>query len=1336
MASESVLERQRSAHEWLENLENAMVKEMLEKPKQHKEKLIQQHRLLSLLDQIQQKSQYLHETYQDVDGRMSAGSGLPVIDDRARKAEIAAISGATEFSEFYQRLKNIKDYHRRFPNETVEPVELEIARRDVVFEESELDAIFSGEEGFGKFLDLNVTFDLYVNLKKVKKINYVTYMMNFDEFESIPRETKKTPEYARYLDELKTYLESFFHRTQPLLNLEVSRNEAMRHFNEMWEQRKEGAGANGGADGGDAMDEDEQDSHRALFCVPCGKQFAKKTVFDGHLGGKKHKAAVKALTGSKSNGAGADAEEGSGGGLLQKLQLEKEREKSVALSEALIAHYGSMLKPIRDETVENVHMKQTTLGIEREVDVEEAPIDLGEDSEDDEKIYNPLKLPLGWDGKPIPYWLYKLHGLGVEYPCEICGNFVYMGRKTFERHFQEWRHAHGMRCLGIPNTRHFHEITNIADAYALWEKLKTQSRQESFKADAMEEFEDAEGNVFNKKTFEEIEVGPRSADLFIERATWYQENGPQWDKAIEDLRTAVALEGSSGKASIRLQQVIQAAASARVKAEEKISVKSLLAVACGEQTGASTGGVAERVDACKRLIVLAADENVARRIVEEGNVPGIVGAFVAIRGDGRTKKGAEDAEGDRLDVALVRLLIRLASVKENALTIIEQLTADRVLVFMDRRDVQVALLSLELSGTLVFHLGEGTESVIGMALLGIVDDFMAPTSDPDLRLAAANCLIKIAATEASAVRIVGGKTLSLVLQLVTGATNAKLRTVVPVALARIFDLLTDKSESTAKETCKTLIERWLGMGSKEKTLGLTSFASIFAARSSFGAYILLSEGMLEEIMDILEYETAEVQHATVEVLSSSCADEECRKAVAARCSAYLRKASAGTDAKLRTVASTTLIKIMFVDKEAESAVFKGDRIVLSFINTIKCGESEAEKMSAVEPLAYLTVRPAIKEMVTADTDLLKALFALAKVDDLSTLYGLATILANVSTRRRKLSSEEEQLKKLKQMSGDKADPDDPLDNDDKVEARGAILVAAGVISVLSKMASSAGVNLSSALARTFLNLATDRRNRGRMVQEGAVKALIGLTTTADDAGRNAAAQSLAKIAITSDPTVAFKGQRAAELVRPLLHLCNGEDQLGQFEALMALTNLASVDDDLRNRIVQAKGVKAMEFLQFSDNEMVRRAATEALCNMMFHEQVYKSYAADSTPGRLRMMIALCDVEDFETRRAASGALAILSSHPNTCKVLVNDSRGLEILMGILKDEDHPEVMHRAVETLKNIAGEGVAYCQKIDSFGAVPLLRALVRHPMQEVAAGSIETLQIMRKAGITVTSK
>ena len=124
--------------------------------------------------------------------------------------------------------------------------------------------------------------------------------------------------------------------------------------------------------------------------------------------------------------------------------------------------------------------------------------------DDEEPIYNPLNIPLGWDGKPIPYWLYKLHGLGIEYKCEICGNQSYWGRKAFDRHFQEWRHAHGMRCLGVPNTKHFHDITLIEDALTLYVKIKDSITNEQFVGDVHEEFEDSHGNVLNRRTFEDL----------------------------------------------------------------------------------------------------------------------------------------------------------------------------------------------------------------------------------------------------------------------------------------------------------------------------------------------------------------------------------------------------------------------------------------------------------------------------------------------------------------------------------------------------------------------------------------------------------------------------------------------------------------------------------------------------------------------------------------------------------------------------------------------------------------------------------------------------------------
>ncbi|KAJ3093096.1 hypothetical protein HK102_009528 [Quaeritorhiza haematococci] len=479
---ESILEQQRRAHEECERLEQAMVEELLKKTKTHREKVVQEHRVNQYLERIQARSQYLLELYEDEDG--------------AREAEKDAITGATEFSEFYQRLKNIKDYHRRFPNEPVEVLEYEFVNRDPEKEEKELENIFSGEEGFGKYLDMHVIHEHYLNLKNSKKLNYLLFLSECDRFDEIPKATKSTPEYAKYLDELKGYLEGFLKRTQPLYDMTSLHENTMKEFESKWET--------GELPGWELQPTENENASKEFYCVACEKQFAKKTVFEAHKTGKKHlKAAAQLQERMLKDGPDAVSSQPTKSTITDR----REKQRPIAMSEHMIRAYMEVLSAVRDETKAHVDTKQLLTVKEREqllqqgveVDVKES-----DDEEDEDKIYNPLKLPLGWDGKPIPYWLFKLHGLGVEYPCEICGNYVYMGRKAFDRHFQEWRHAHGMRCLGIPNTRHFHEITLIEDAYALWEKLKAQTKTDNFKADTMEEFEDSEGNVFNKKTYEDL----------------------------------------------------------------------------------------------------------------------------------------------------------------------------------------------------------------------------------------------------------------------------------------------------------------------------------------------------------------------------------------------------------------------------------------------------------------------------------------------------------------------------------------------------------------------------------------------------------------------------------------------------------------------------------------------------------------------------------------------------------------------------------------------------------------------------------------------------------------
>lgn len=70
---------------------------------QYRESINSDHRLKLLLDHYVLSTERLVELYEDRDG--------------LRKAEVASLTGPNEFTEFYTRLRQIKDFYRRHPNE-------------------------------------------------------------------------------------------------------------------------------------------------------------------------------------------------------------------------------------------------------------------------------------------------------------------------------------------------------------------------------------------------------------------------------------------------------------------------------------------------------------------------------------------------------------------------------------------------------------------------------------------------------------------------------------------------------------------------------------------------------------------------------------------------------------------------------------------------------------------------------------------------------------------------------------------------------------------------------------------------------------------------------------------------------------------------------------------------------------------------------------------------------------------------------------------------------------------------------------------------------------------
>ncbi|RKP14554.1 splicing factor 3a subunit 3 [Piptocephalis cylindrospora] len=490
---QSLLEDQRRAHEELECIEDAIVAEFATEPRTYGDRLFHDHRIKSLLDRAARRADRASQTYADLAGTL--------------EAEISTIRGSPgpedAFTEFYSRLREVKERHRQHPGQVPEYV-----GADLVMNEDrrlhllqEIRSQFSGEEANGRFLDMHTLHDQMMNLHGVKKVDYLHYLDAFDRLDTISA-SEKGESYAKYVKGVREYLESFLQRTQPLLDTQEIQEEVEASFTDRW--------AAGTVPGWEKVCEelshqDTSSSDPSLYCTPCKKQFAKQTVFDSHVASKKHKRVVNAIAAE----GGQEAKK-----KIFKAKAEAETDKlkkrDIALNEALVQRYAQVLTPQREATKANVERKQVLTEAERQAEIAEmeaadaAIFPERRAGGDSDAIYNPLKLPLGWDGKPIPYWLYRLHGLSVDYTCEICGGHSYQGRKAFEKHFQEHRHSNGLRCLGITNSRTYHDITSIEDAKTMQEKLRRQKRSEGQMDDAAEEFEDAAGNVFSRKTYQDL----------------------------------------------------------------------------------------------------------------------------------------------------------------------------------------------------------------------------------------------------------------------------------------------------------------------------------------------------------------------------------------------------------------------------------------------------------------------------------------------------------------------------------------------------------------------------------------------------------------------------------------------------------------------------------------------------------------------------------------------------------------------------------------------------------------------------------------------------------------
>merc|ERR1719234_39012 len=461
----------------------------------------------------------------------------------------------------------------------------------------------------------------------------------------------------------------------------------------------------------------------------------------------------------------------------------------------------------------------------------------------------------------------------------------------------------------------------------------------------------------------------------------------------------------------------------------------------------------------------------------------------------------------------------------------------------------------------------------------------------------------------------------------------------------ITTLLTNAPELGNSQLKEGLLEMMLEMARSEDGVQqlVASEAIIAAASKKKDVSVIISQGL-----DILKtlYKSSN-DHIKVRALVGLCK----------------LGASGGSDAALRPFADGSSTKL------AEAC-----RRFL--INPEK--DSDLRRWAA-EGLSFLTLDADVKEKLVEDEPAMRALIELGKTGAQNVMYGVMATLVNVTNSYDKQEINPEMLE-LAKFAKHHIPEEHELDDEDFADKRICTIANLGVTTALVALAKTESLNMRELIGRVMNAICKHAELRGLVVQQGGSKALIPLALEGTDKGRVVAAQALSRIGITQDPSIAFPGQRSCDVVRPIALLLDSEcEALENFEALMALGNLASLNESVRARIIKdGNTIQMIENYMFEEHEMIRRAAVQCWTNLCVSELQVKRCEGDND--KVKYCVLLCgDDIDPLVVKAASGALAMLTASSNKiCNKVFESKQWNDCLLNLLANTDDEIVLRGAV----------------------------------------------------------
>ncbi|XP_043501307.1 protein unc-45 homolog B [Polistes fuscatus] len=540
------------------------------------------------------------------------------------------------------------------------------------------------------------------------------------------------------------------------------------------------------------------------------------------------------------------------------------------------------------------------------------------------------------------------------------------------------------------------------------------------------------------------------------------------------------------------------------------------------------------------------------------------------------------------------------------------------------------------------------------------------------------------------------------------------RTITSVCLARIYE---NMYYDAAKERFRNAIDEYikaklLTPDIESKVRVVVAITTLLLGPLDVGNSVVAKEGIMEMILVMAGTEDPLQQKVACECIIAAASKKDKATAIISQGVNILKKLYQSKDDSIRVRALVGLCKLgssggtdATIKPFADGATKKLAEACRRFLINPK--KQKDMRKWAVEGLSYLTFDAEVKEKLIEDRDAIQAMIELAKTGDQSVLYGVVTTLVNLCNAYDKQEMIPEMVE-LAKFAKHHIPEEHEFDDPDFVNKRLNTLAKAGVTSALVCLAKTESQNSKELIARVFNALCSQQEVRGIVVQQGGAKVLLPLALNGTDKGKKQAAQALARLGITINPEVAFPGQRIMEVIRPFLKLLDPEcSALENFEALMALCNLAGVSDTVRQRLLKEGAFSKIETYMYEDHDMLRRAATQVINNLIMCEDTIKYFEEEND--RVKYLVILCEDEDEDTSLAASGALAMLTSvSTKTIEKIFDVKNWLEVLRFLLANPKS-EIQYRGLIIVSNMIKSSQDVAAKLVETDIIEILMALVK---------------------------